>query len=139
MCPPALSPAPPEKSIFFAALDIRRFQEIHGVFVVPIRDAVNDACNPRIDQCFGAIDAWRVGHVAGGSIRGDAVQRSLNDGVCLGVDRARTVTVHHEVADFIANVLPSRRSVESADQDAFIRHQDTTLERASHVLRWDTA
>ena len=53
------------------------------------------------------------------------MQRGLNDGIRLGVDRAHAMTIHHEMTDLVAMRLPGGGAVEASGQDTFFQHKHT--------------
>ncbi len=110
--------------------NICRLQKVHCVFVGAVGAVINDARNAGIDQHLGAIDARQVSDVAHCAFGGNAVQCGLNDGVRLGVDRADAMTIHHEMPDLVAMLLPGGGAVEARGQDAFFQHQHTAHEGA---------
>ncbi len=86
--------------------DICGFQETHGIFVRAIGNAVYDARNTGVDQCLCAMDAGQVGDITGRAFGRDSVQRGLDDGIRLGMDRADAMSIHEQVTDLIAVRLP---------------------------------
>lgn len=53
------------------------------------------------------------------------MQCGLDDGICLGVNGTNTMSVHDEMTDFIAMLLPGRRAVETRRENAFFQHEHT--------------
>jgi len=110
--------------------DVCAFEEVHGVFVGAVGGAVDDLDDAGVDERFGAVDAGQVCDVAGGAFCGDAVQRSLDDGVGFGVNGADAMTVNHEVPDLVAMSLACGGSVEACGEDAFFQHEHAANESA---------
>ena len=108
--------------------DIGCLQKTYGIFVAAIGLAIDDARDTGVDERLRAINTWQMCHVAGGAFGGDTVQCSLNDGIRLSVNRADTMSIHHEVTNFIAVFLPGRGAVEPGGQYAFLQNEHTTDE-----------
>ena len=68
-----------------------------------------------------------INHTAPGA---DAVQRCLDDGVLLGVERPHTVPVYNQMADIVTVGQASRGTVVSCCQDAFVAHDHRANVRA---------
>lgn len=110
--------------------NIRRVQEVHGVFVGSIGYAIHDSRNTRVDERLRAVDARKVGDVTRRAFGGDSVQGGLDDGIRLRVDRADAMPVHHEVTDLVAVTLSLGRAVEACSEDALVGHKHTADEGA---------
>src|SRR6185295_6492531 len=99
-------------------------------FVAAVGLAIDDARDTSIDERLRAINTWQMCHVAGGAFGGDTVQCGLNDGICLSVNGADAMPIHHQMADFITMFLPGWRAVEPGGQDAFLQNEYTADEGA---------
>jgi hypothetical protein len=71
-----------------------------------------------------------MGHITGCTFGGNSMQRCLNDRIRLRMNGADTVSIYHEVTNFIAMTLPGGRAVESCRKNAFIQNKHTTDEGA---------
>ena len=58
------------------------------------------------------------------------MQRCLDDGIRLGMNRANTVSIHHEMADLITVALSGRGAVEASGEDPLIEDEHTPDEGA---------
>ena len=115
---------------FLHHFNIRRFQKVSRVLVDSIGHAVHDARNACIDKRFRAVDTRKMRHVARRAFGGDSVQRGLDDGIRLRVDRADAMPVHHEVTDLVAVTLSLGRAVEACGEDALVGDKHTADEGA---------
>ena len=50
------------------------------------------------------------------------MQRCLDDGICLGMNGADTMPIHHEMTYLITMSLPGGGAVEPCGKDAFFTH-----------------
>jgi len=106
-----------------ANFDIGRLQEVHGILIHAIGHTVDQSDDSGIDQHLGAVDTGQMRDVTGGALRRDTMQGSLDDGICLGMDGADTVSFHHQMACLVAVRLTAGRAIEAGGQDAFFQHQ----------------
>ena len=112
-----------------ALLDTGLFEECPAV-LVRIVAGVDDAARPGVDQHLGTGQAWLMGDIGSGAFGSDAVKRSLDERVLLGVQRADTVPVDEQMADVVAVGQAGRRAVVAGGQDAPVTHEDATHMRA---------
>ena len=91
-----------------------------------------------VDDHLGAGQAGLVGYVEGAAVHADAVLSGLDDRVLLGVQRAHTVAVDHQMANVIAVPKACRRPVVSGRQDAPVFDDDRADRARSQVLRLAT-
>ena len=59
-----------------------------------------------------------MGHIAHAAVGADAVQRGLDDGVLLGVERAHAVVVDEQMAHIVAVGQAGGRAVVAGGEDA---------------------
>jgi hypothetical protein len=104
---------------------IRLAQEFDCVLIHAVCDVVDQARDTGVDECLGAVDAGKMGHITPAAVGGNAVQGGLDDGICLGMDGADAVAVHQQVAHFVTVGLCCGRAVEPGGKDALIAHQHT--------------
>ena len=72
-------------------LDVGSFKKIKCIFIDPVGDIVYQPVHAGVNQYLGAVDAWKVGNITGAATGRDAVQRCLDDGVGLSMDRTYAV------------------------------------------------
>jgi hypothetical protein len=82
--------------------------EIHGIFIDAVGDAVNDPGYTGIDQNFGAINTGEVGDITSGAARGYSMQGGLDDRICFCVDGANAVPINDQMPDFVTMLLTRR-------------------------------
>ena len=113
---------------FLSDFDIRCTQEIDGVFVGTIGNAIYDPGNAGVDQCLRALEAGQVSDITGRTFCRDSMQRRLDNGIRLGMDGADAMPIHKQVPGLVTVGLSRRRAIESCGQDALIEHQHATDE-----------
>ncbi len=99
------------------------FGEEGAAVLVRVVAGVDHPPHARVDEHLGAGDAGLVGDVGAGPLGAHAMQRGLDDGVLLGVQRAHAVAVDHQVADIIAVGRSDRRAVVAGGENAPVAHQ----------------
>ena len=96
------------------------------MFVGAIGDTVDNTTNSCVDQYLGTVDAWKMGHVTDCAFGGDPMQRRLDDGICLGMNGPDAMSIHHEVTNLVAVVLPGGGAVEAGGENPFFQDEHTT-------------
>ena len=86
-------------------LNFGSFQEGHRIFVHTVSFPIHDAIDASVDKRLGAVDTGQVGDIANRIARRYAVQCSLDDSICFGMNSADTMSIHHEMTNFVAVVL----------------------------------
>src|SRR4030067_567453 len=67
--------------VYLHQLHVCQAEEVEGVLVNAVLLVIDDAHHTRVDQHLGALDAWEVGHIAGGPFGTHPMQGSLNNGI----------------------------------------------------------
>lgn len=96
-------------------------QKSAAVFIW-VQASVDNPFDPCIDDHFGTREARLVRHINHTAPGADSVQRRLDDGVLLGVERSDTVPVYNQMSDIVTVGQACGRTVVSSCQDAFVAH-----------------
>ena len=112
----------------------RRWEELHQRHAglaqegarlrIGVVAGVDHAQDAGVDDHLGAVEAGLMGDVDRAAVDRHAVQRGLDDGVLLGVQRAHAVVVHDQTADVRAVGQAHGRAVVAGGQDALVLDDD---------------
>jgi hypothetical protein len=93
--------------------------------LVKVVTGIDDAPDACVDKHFGTGKTRLVRNIRRCAFAADAVERGLDDGVLFSVKRSHTVSVHHEMPNFIAMRKPCRRTIVTGGEDAPVTDKDS--------------